>query len=285
MNPNSQKIIIIAGPTASGKSELAVRLAKDAPSVIINADSMQVYREIPILSAQPGAAERAETPHALYGFISAQEEFSTGRWLELAKSEIDKAHRGKIIPIVVGGTGLYLKSLIEGIAEIPDINADMRTYVRNLFVELGKEKFHEYLRGLDAAAAEKIRASDKQRMLRAAEVMLQTGESILYWQNQTKPNYPKEYFEISKILPERTELYRRCDARFLQMLENSALAEAAKLRDMKLPDSAMAMKALGARELISHLNGEIPLNEAIKKAQQMTRNYAKRQYTWFRNSL
>ncbi len=277
------KIIIIAGPTASGKSEAALRLAKERPSVIINADSMQIYREIPILSAQPGNAERNAVPHKLYGFISAKEEFSAGRWLGLTKHEIDRALKEKITPVVVGGTGMYLKSLVEGIAAIPDISPEVRDKVRNQFAETGKEKFHEYLKKIDRAAAEKIRPSDKQRMIRAAEVFLSTGKSILYWRENTKPHYPKEYFSISLMLPDRAELYRRCDARFLQMLENGALDEVKNLRELKLPQNSPALKALGVKELSNYLDGKISRDEAIKNAQQSTRNYAKRQYTWFKS--
>jgi len=246
---------------------------------------MQVYREIPILSAQPGNAEKTAMLHKLYGFISAVEEFSAGRWLELVKAEIDRALQEKIMPIIVGGTGMYIKSLLEGIAEIPDISAEIRNKVRNQFEEIGKEKFHEYLRKIDAAVAEKIRASDKQRMIRAAEVFLSTEKSILYWQKNTKPHYPKEYFAVSLIMPDRAELYRRSDSRFLQMLENGALDEVKKLREMKLPENSMALKALGVKELSDHLDGKISWEEAIKNAQQSTRNYAKRQYTWFKHQM
>jgi tRNA dimethylallyltransferase len=279
------KIIIIGGPTASGKSQYALELAKLHNGVIINADSVQLYREIPIISAQPSLDEQSIVPHFLYGVFEAQQVSSVGIWLELVRKIIDEAINKNQTPIVVGGTGLYLKSLVYGISQIEDIDLEIRKNARGLHEELGNEKFYALLRERDPLMAEKIRPNDKQRMIRAFEVINQTGKSLHFWHQQ--PNisfYPVEQFKQILLMPERSELYRNCDMRFMQMIEHGALLEVQNL--LEYHDGRLhPMKATGVKELARYLRDEITLEEAIKAAQQATRNYAKRQFTWFRHQL
>lgn len=281
-----KRIIILGGPTASGKSALALDLAKKIDTVIINADSQQVYREIPIITAQPSLYEQTQVPHKLYGIISVQELFSVALWLELVAKQInDVLAQGKT-PLLVGGTGMYIKSLVEGIAEVPEISFDIRQQVRQMCDEHGPEAIHAILMEKDPQIATKLKPGDRQRVLRAYEVLLETGKSLLYWQQQkTTPIFPTEMFKTFFLLPDRAEVYKKCDLRLIQMLENGLLDEVRALDKMQVPAIFPAMRAHGLREFIAHLHGEISLSDATAAAQQATRNYVKRQFTWFRHQM
>jgi tRNA dimethylallyltransferase len=277
--------VILGGPTASGKSALALVLAREFGGTVINADSLQVYRELPILTAQPAAATQAAFPHRLYGFLSASERCSAARWAILARTEIDTALAAGRLPIVVGGTGLYLRVLLHGLAPVPEIPADVRATARQRLAELGKLAFHAELARRDPAMSARIRPGDSQRMVRAWEVLEATGRSLADWQAQEEGSRPVggPRFLTLVLMPERAPLYAACDARFRAMVEHGALAEAAALQE--LDPGLPAFKSLGLRELIGHLRGEYTLETAIGAAQQATRRYAKRQMTWFRHQL
>jgi len=281
-----KKIIIICGPTATGKTCLAIDIAKEINGVIINADSQQVYREIPVITAQPTKVELQQAPHRLYGFISVREPFSVAIWLEAVQREIkDILAQGKT-PILVGGTGMYIKALLDGIAQVPEISSEIRGQVRQMCDEEGAESVHAKLTLIDPIIATKLNPADRQRVLRAYEVFLETGKSLLYWQNQkTTPIFPREMFDIRIILPDRAEIYDKCNLRLLKMLEDSLLDEIRALDKMNVTGSLPAMRACGLREFIAHLHGEISLEKAILSAQQATRNYVKRQFTWFRHQV
>lgn len=276
----------MAGATASGKSALALELAEKNGGVIINADSQQIYKELRILTARPTPEEEARAPHKLYGALSASENCSAGKWLKLARMEIDWALSQGRPAIVVGGTGLYLKALLEGIADMPDIDPQVRAQATRDYEAMGKEAFAERLRHADPEFFARLKVYDRQRLIRAYEVWLGTGKPLSWWQDQqATPPYPADYFQILRMDIPRDELYRRCDARFLTMLEQGALEEVKQLLSLHLSPELPAMKSVGVPELAAHLRGEITLEQATAKAQQATRNYAKRQLTWFRNQL
>jgi tRNA dimethylallyltransferase len=283
MSPN---IVIIAGPTASGKSALALSLAGKRGGVIINADSQQLYRELRILTARPTPEEEAQAPHRLYGTMPAAENASAGKWLQFAKMEIDWALSQGKPPIVVGGTGLYIKALMEGIAEIPEIDPRVRAQADSDFAAMGREAFAERLKLVDPQFFERLKVHDPQRLIRAYAVWLGTGKPLSWWQQRgaTAP-YPADAFELRIVEVPRDELYRRCDARFITMIEQGAAEEVKQLLALNLPPDLPAMKSVGVPELSAYLRGEISLDEATSKAQQATRNYAKRQLTWIRNQL
>jgi len=277
--------VVLGGPTASGKSALALAIAREFGGTVINADSLQVYRELPILTAQPAPEVRAALPHRLYGFLSASERCSAARWAVLARAEIDAAQAEGRLPIVVGGTGLYLRSLLHGLAPVPEIPAEIRDAAKQRLAALGKAAFHAELGSRDPRMAARIRPSDPQRMVRAWEVMEATGRSLADWQAQQdspRPNDGPRFLTLI-LMPERAQLYAACDARFRAMVEQAALAEAAALQS--LDPGLPAFKALGLRELIGHIRGECALEAAIAAAQQATRRYAKRQMTWFRHQV
>lgn len=287
-------ILILGGPTASGKSGLALQLAdyiaeSDAAvngCVIINADSMQVYREIPIITAQPDQEALEAQPHALYGFLSVREECSAGIWLKAATEAIQQAHLQNQLPIVVGGTGMYLRCLTEGIAAIPAIAQEVRKAARATLDEIGHSKFHILLKDRDPIMGERLSPADTQRMLRAWEVLEQTNQSIADWQQKgAESAFEPEQFTKLLLLPLRETLYAQCNQRFLTMLNHGALEEVDRLSEMELDSETTAMKALGIPELMAFKRGDYSFDEAIEKAQQHTRNYAKRQRTWFRNQF
>ena len=282
----TRPVLIIAGPTASGKSSLAMDVAHEFSGTIINADSMQVYRELRIVTARPSEQDEAEIPHRLYGFQSAADVFSAGHWVRLAVNEIKAADKENRLPVVVGGTGLYLKALLEGIVDVPDIPQPIREEVRALHARWGAEQFHQELAKRDPASAAKIPSSDPQRMLRAYEVFLATGKPLSVWQ-QEQPAPPLPDWAVASILvlPPRDLLYAAIDRRFEEMVEAGVIDEVAALAAIGLPTDRPALKALGIPELIGHSEGKIPLNQAVRKAQQASRNYAKRQLTWFRNQF
>jgi tRNA dimethylallyltransferase len=328
-------LILIGGATASGKSALALEIARRESGTIINADAMQVYAGLPVLTAQPPRSiqhsafsiQGRAIPHELYEVFDPAEKSSAGRWLDLAKEAIERAVESGRKPIVVGGTGLYFKALLEGIAEIPPIPQDVRAESKKLYDALGSEVFRSALAKLDPESAAKIKPNDRQRLIRAYEVVRHTGKTLGAWQKTQRPAsfrgeldpetgasenpesrlFKKEQnqtgfrinflsskdekkivrddeFKIVRhlLLPPREELYAACDARFLRMMERGAVEEVKALMAQGLDPELPAMKILGVREIAAYLRGDVSREEAIAKAQQATRNYAKRQVTWFR---
>jgi tRNA dimethylallyltransferase len=278
------EIVIVAGPTASGKSALALAIAEEFSGTIINADSQQVYRDLAVLSARPSEAEMARVSHRLYGVIDAAENCSAGRWLALANTEIEAARGAGRLPILTGGTGLYLEALLKGLAELPPIPASARAEAKALHAELGGVAFRERLAALDPVGAAKLGANDTQRLTRAYEVALATGKSLSQWQEEQAPA-PDRRAAAVVLVPEREELYQACDARVTAMIAQGAEEETRALLARGLAASLPAMKAIGLRELGAALDGRVSREEANAAMQQATRQYAKRQYTWFRNRL
>ncbi len=277
-------VVVIAGPTASGKSALALELASAFGGTIINADSQQVYRDLRVLSARPDDAAMARVPHRLYGYLDAAERGSVGQWRGLALAEIAAAHQAGRLPIVVGGTGLYLRALQKGLAAIPPIPESIREEAATLYRTLGGAAFRERLAVRDPAAAARLPAGDRQRLLRAWEVVTATGVPIGQWQAQMPSPVPWRFATLL-LLPPRAVLYAACDARFAAMIAAGGLDEARALAARGLPPDLPAMKAVGLPELLRHLRGEIGLDEAVSLAQRATRRYAKRQMTWFRHQM
>ncbi len=278
--------ILIAGPTASGKSGLAIELARACNGVIINADSMQVYRELRVLTARPNADEEAAAPHRLYGITSVAAPFSVGRWLERVQVEIAAARRAGQLPIIVGGTGLYFQALTEGMAKIPGIPEPVRQAARARLSELGPAGLHAALAERDPLMAGRLTPSDSQRLVRAYEVIEGTGLSLAAWQRNaaTTAVLAPPWHGFVLTWP-REQLYHRCDERLAAMLDQGALDEVADLAAMDLDPGLPAMKALGVPELIRYSRGEIGRAQALAAAQQATRRYAKRQMTWYRNKM
>jgi tRNA dimethylallyltransferase len=280
------KVQIITGPTASGKSAYAIGLAEAMDGVIINADSMQVYRDLPILTAQPNNAERECVPHRLYGVLDGGELCTAARWLDMAKQEIIHTWQAGKLPILVGGTGLYLKSLIRGIADIPDIPDEIRQEMRERLRRYGNTEFHTWLSARDPVMAGRLAKGDTQRMLRAAEVVVATGQSLAEWQQKPLRNpIPQAEYTIKALNVPRDMLYHRINQRFENMIEAGALQEVKQLSARNLPHELPIMRAHGVPELIRYLQGEMSLDEAIIKGQQNTRNYAKRQFTWLKHQF
>lgn len=279
-------VLVIGGPTASGKSGLALRLAQTGNGTIINADSMQVYAELRIITARPSAAEEAVVPHHLYGVVSAAERMSAARWRALALDAIDAAHAVGRLPIIVGGTGLYLRSLMQGLSDIPEIPPTIRAEAMAIQAEQGSPFLHGELAKVDPVTAARLHPTDSQRLIRAWEVWRATGRSISDWQADPPRDAPTHLaFTTLVVEPPRARLYAQCDRRFELMLAEGALAEVAAFDRLDLDPALPAAKALGVPELRALARGEITLEEATTRAQQMTRNYAKRQLTWFRNQV
>jgi tRNA dimethylallyltransferase len=277
-------ILLITGPTASGKSRLAIAIAQEFRGTVINADSMQIYRDLAVLTARPGAAELERVPHRLFGVLDASELCSAARWLGLAEAEIDAAAREGRLPVVVGGTGLYLKALLKGLAPVPAIPAEVRRAARALHAELGGEKFHAALAERDREAAARLNPADRQRLIRAYEVVAATGRSLAEWQHaQRRSTRPGVAAVV--LLPPREILYAAIDARFQAMAGAGALEEVRAIMARELSADIPALKAVGLRELARHARGEITLEAAICEAQQASRRYAKRQMTWLRTQV
>ena len=279
------RAVILGGPTASGKSALALALARALGGTVINADSMQIYLELPILTAQPSADDRAAVPHRLYGFLSVTERCSAGRWAALATAEIDAALKEGRLPIVVGGTGLYLRALTDGLAPVPAIPPEVRDAARRRLARIGKAAFHAELGRCDPQMAARIRPGDPQRLVRAWEVIEATGRSLADWHAEPVSTPSRTRFAKLVLLPDRRQLYAACDARFAAMVERGALAEARQVAAYADQLGLPGLKALGLRELIGHLRGETSLEAAVAAGQQATRRYAKRQITWFRHQF
>jgi tRNA dimethylallyltransferase len=271
-------VIVIAGPTASGKSALALRFAEQSDGVIVNADSAQIYRDLPILSAAPTAPEAARAEHRLYGVLDGAEPCSAAQWAEMAKREIADIHSSGGLPILVGGTGLYLRTLLQGIAPVPSIDPEIRRTVRASRVEQNRSR----LARLDPDAATKLNPADTTRIARALEVVLSTGRTLADWQQQREGGIENKIDLRSLVLlPPRDWLYGRCDERFARMVDAGAADEVSALLARKLDPGLPVMRAIGVKEIAAWLQGEIGRNEAVAAGQQATRRYAKRQYTWF----
>ena len=280
------KVVLIAGPTASGKSAAALVLAEHLRGTVINADSMQVYRELVILTARPTEAETSRVPHRLYGIVPAREAYSVGRWLDDAARAIGEAEGEGRVPILVGGTGLYFKALLEGLAPVPDVPPEIRKAWRERAEKVGAEGLYRELEARDPVMAARLRPSDKQRLLRALEVIDATSVSLSEWQGgNTAPVLAPDSVLKLVIAPEREALYAAIDARFAAMVEAGAIEEVRALLALGLDLSLPAMRAQGVRELASYLSGESSFEAATAKAKTETRRYAKRQMTWLRRFM
>lgn len=280
------KAVLIAGPTASGKSALALELALAAGGVVINADSMQVYRDLRIITARPTLGDEAQVPHRLYGHVDAAVNFSAGAWVGDAAKALEAAKAEGRLPIFIGGTGLYFKALTAGLSVVPPIPLEVRGDVRARLERNGVEALHDELAASDPRAAERLNRRDRTRIARALEVVEATGRSLLDWHHEGQPPLlPKDSFRAVFLAPERDELYARIDARFDAMLGAGALEEAVRLAARNLDPLLPAMKAHGVPALIRHLRGELSLEQAATIGRADTRHYAKRQFTWFRHQL
>ncbi len=278
--------ILIAGPTASGKSALALALAEQFGGTIVNADSMQVYRDLRIITARPSPEDEARVPHRLYGHVDAGENYSTGRWCrDVAEVLAETAVQGRI-PILVGGTGLYFKALTSGLAAVPPIPADIRTHVRGRLQSEGVAPLFAELIKLDPVTAQRLMPNDRSRISRALEVVLATGRSLTDWHREGLPALIDPTRAVKVFLTcERKQLVARIETRFAVMLKDGALDEVKALAARHLDPLLPALKAHGVPWLIRHLNGEISIDEAAAGAVMDTRRYAKRQVTWFRNQM
>ena len=279
------KIILIYGPTASGKSKFSVQLAKKINGEIINADSMQVYKELKILTARPLKKECSKIKHHLYGFQSVRRKFSTGKWLKLATEKISKIKKNKKIPILVGGTGLYFKALTDGLVKIPNIPIKFRNKIRNLQKQIGQKKFYKKLIKLDPSVKEKINPTDIQRSIRAYEVKVYTKKSLIEWFKNTKSKFTEDdFFKIYIDFP-RQELLFRISSRVDQMLRQGAVKEVKKFLKLKVAPEMTPNKVIGINEFKDFLNKRSDLKEVKEKITIKTRQYAKRQSTWARGQM
>ncbi len=279
------RIWLIAGPTASGKSALALRLAQATQAEIVNADALQLYADLRILSARPSPEEEARAPHHLFGIADAADGWSVGRWVRAATEILDEITARGRPAVVVGGTGLYFSALTLGLADIPVIPATARDQAQAEFDALGEEAFRARLAEADPAAAARIAPGDRQRLARAWEVFAASGTALSDWQARTMPVLEPGAWNAVALEPPRAALYARCDARLRAMIDRGALAEVAALAARNLAPDLPAMKAVGYRELAAHLRGETGLEDAIAAAQRETRRYAKRQSTWMRGQM
>jgi tRNA dimethylallyltransferase len=278
MPSSKPPLVVIAGPTASGKSALALALAQQIGGVIVNADSAQIYKDLGVLSAAPTGEELQQADHKLYGVQDGALPCSAAEWAARAKDEIAGIHRQARTPILVGGTGLYIRTLLDGIAPVPAIDPDVRARVRHTAVDENLNK----LLTLDPEAAQRLKPTDTTRINRALEVILSTGRTLREWQKQREGGIG-EALDIRAliVLPPRKWLYARCNDRFAQMVDRGAVAEVEALLARKLNPNLPVMRAIGVRELSAYLLGQATLDEAVAAGQQATRRYAKRQYTWF----
>ena len=281
------EVVLIAGPTASGKSSLALDLAQKIGGMVINANSMQVYAELHILTARPSAEDEAAAPHRLYGHVGASERYSVGRWLDDIAPVLAEARASGRVPILVGGTGLYFKALIEGLAAIPATPTEVRARVRAETSGLSSEFLHDRLRFIDPESANAIRPSDRSRIMRALEVFEATGRSLRRWREAPPlpPLIDPQRVARVVIEPERALLHDRIAARAERMIAEGAIEEARALIALGLDPELPAMKAIGVRELGDHIAGRTSLSEAIAGIKTETRRYAKRQMTWFRHQM
>jgi len=279
------KIILISGPTASGKSNFAIKLAKKIRGEIINADSMQVYKELRILTARPIKKEYQKIKHHLYGFQSVKKKFSTGKWLKLVTEKINIIKKRKNIPILVGGTGLYFKALTDGLVKIPNIPIKFRNKIRNLQKKLGQKKFYKQLIKLDPLINEKINSTDVQRSIRAYEVKSYTKKSLVDWFKNTKSKFTNDDFIKIYIDFPRQDLIDKISTRVDQMLKQRAITEVKKFLKLKIGRDKTSNKVIGINEIKDFLNKKSDLNEVKEKITIKTRQYAKRQSTWARGQM
>ena len=275
------KHIVITGPTAGGKSALALALARRLGAVVVNADSMQVYRELRILTARPSPADEALAEHRLYGHVPAGESYSAGRFVREATAEIARAEAAGRPAVVVGGTGLYLEALLVGLSPIPPIPDELRARVRDMAAASPDDELHRWLCRIDPEMASRLAPTDTQRVTRAIEVQLFTGRSLALWQREpgTPAIAPERTVRIA-LVPARAELHRRCEVRAAGMLEAGVLDEIRALAALGLPPTLPAIRAVGVPPLLAHVRGEIELTEAMTRLVQDTRQYVKRQTTW-----
>ena len=278
-----KKVILLAGPTASGKSELAIYIAKKINGEIINADSMLVFKEIKILSARP--EDYKNIKHHLYGFISVKKNFSTGEWIKHTEKKINEILKKKKTPIIAGGTGLYFKSLIDGITQIPNISKAKRDKIIKLFNQIGNDKFYKKLIKLDPKCKNKIVKNDKQRMIRFYEVKFYTKKSIFDWQKNTKNNLKDINFKKIFLNFPREVLLVKIEKRFKKMIDQGAIKEAKKFKKLGVSRTLTSNNILGLKEIMSYLEGKMTLKDAVERSIIRTRQYIKRQMTWFRGQM
>lgn len=280
-----QSVVVIGGPTASGKSGLALDIARRKNGVVINADSMQVYDGLPLLTAQPSPEDKAAAPHSLYGVLPPQDICTAARWRDMALAEIEKSLAQGKLPVIAGGTGFYIKTLLHGISPIPEIPGGIREKLIARQKEMGNPAFHAAFAGIDPVMAARLDPFNTQRVIRAWEVLEGTGKSLAEWQ-AVPPVPPPAHlkFITAALLPPREKLYKNCDDRFMTMLQKGALEEARRFRESAIPGSPLE-NALGYDSLCRHLDGGMTLEQAARQSAQDTRNYAKRQTTWFRNQM
>lgn len=276
-------VTLIAGPTASGKSALALERAEATGSVIVNADSQQLYADLRVLSARPSPEDEALAEHRLYGVADAADAWSVGRWARAVAPLLEELKAQDRPALIVGGTGLYFTALTKGIADIPDVPVPARQAAQEAYDFLGEDALRARLAERDPRAATTIASGDRQRLTRAWAVLETTGRALSDWQAETRPLLAPGTFDRLVIEPDRSELYARCDRRVEQMVEHGALDEVRALMRRRLDPDLPAMKAVGVRDFADHLKGKISLDEAMDAVRQATRNYAKRQLTWFRN--
>ena len=279
------KIILIYGPTASGKSLFAIRLAKKINGEVINADSMQVYKELKIITARPFQKDYKNIRHHLYGFQSVKKNFSTGDWLKLVNQKIFDLEKRRKVPILVGGTGLYFKALTEGLTNIPNIPIKFRSKIRSLHSKIGSKNFFLKLVKLDPLIKNQINQSDTQRAIRAYEIKMYTKKSIYEWFKKTKSNHEKKSFFKIYIDYPRNELLERISARSKKMVEKGAVSEVKRFIKLKIPKNKSAPKAIGINEIKEYLQKKIEIKDVIEKISIKTRQYAKRQSTWARGNM
>jgi tRNA dimethylallyltransferase len=278
--------VLIAGPTASGKSALALDIARRFGGVIINADSMQVYAELRILTARPDADDEAAAPHRLYGHVPAARAYSVGRWLDDVRLQLQTARDDGLLPVIVGGTGLYFKALTEGLSPVPEVPAEVRARWRQAGEATTAPELHRLLAERDPLTAAGIRAADLQRIVRALEVLEATGRALAEWQRIPGiPLLPPDRAERLVVEIDRERLYARADTRFHRMVETGALDEVRGLMALGLDTALPAMRALGVEPLARHLAGELTLADAIEQGQRDTRHYVKRQLSWLRRYM
>ncbi|KAA0700291.1 tRNA (adenosine(37)-N6)-dimethylallyltransferase MiaA [Neorhizobium sp. P12A] len=278
--------ILITGPTASGKSAFAVELAKEHGGVVVNADSMQVYDTLRILTARPSDEDMEGVPHYLYGHVPAGQPYSTGTWLREASALIGELKIKGRLPVFVGGTGLYFKALTGGLSDMPEIPDDIRSRLRQRLLDEGPAGLHGELRGLDPSMAESLNPQDGQRIVRALEVLEATGQSISAFQDRRGPVIvdPDRARKIV-VLPDRALLHQRIDSRFEKMLAMGAEEEARALLALDLPPEMPVMKAIGVSQIAAMIRGEMTVADVLRTGAAATRQYAKRQMTWFRNQM
>lgn len=279
------RIWLIAGPTASGKSALALRLADALGAEIVNADALQLYRDLRVLTARPSAEEERQAPHHLFGTVDAANGWSVGKWVRATTEIIADIHGRGRTAIVVGGTGLYFNALTQGLAEAPTIPPELRAEAAADYDRLGEPAFRARLAEVDPAAAERIATNDRQRLCRAWEVHLATGSSLSELHAASEPALAAGSWRAVALEPPRDGLYDRCDARLVKMIDEGALDEVRALAARDLDPSLPALKAVGYREFAAHLRGEMSLDDALGAAQQETRRYVKRQLTWMRGRM